>query len=177
MNRRLQLVNLIGVTVLALICVLQWQRDRALNLELNRREKARIELQSKLTAQEKNLRSVTDDLAMFKEQHTRATRENSDVARRLQELERKNQRLTGVRDQLQASVTNWSTAVAARDKLIAEANDNIRTLNDRTRTLAEQLNASVQKFNELATNYEVVVKRMNSPGTVGATKSSDSAAR
>lgn len=177
MNRRLQLVNLIGVAVLALVCVLQWQRDRALNLELNRCEKARIELQSKLVEQEKNLRGATGDLAMFKEQHTRATRENSDVTRRLQELERENQLLTSARDQLQTSVTNWSAAVAARDKLIAQANDNIRTLNYRTRTLAEQLNASVQKFNELATNYAAVVKRMNSPGTVGATKSSDSAAR
>lgn len=161
MNRRLQILNLFGVVVLAVICVLQWKRDRALNLELNRNEKARLEQQAKLAEQEKSLRGLTDDLALFKEQLSRAQNEGGEAGRKLRELQRENQLLTSARNQLQESVTNWASAAAARDKLIAEANENIRTLNDRTRTLTEQLNASILKFNELATNYNAVVEELN----------------
>lgn len=161
MNRRLQILNLVGVVVLALVCGFQWQRDRALNLELNRNEKARLEQTTKLAEQEKNLRGLTDDLTLFKEQLARAQSESNATEKRLRELERENQLLTSARDQLQESVTNWVNAVAARDKLITEANENIRTLNERTSTLTDQLNASIKKFNELATNYNSVVGELN----------------
>jgi chromosome segregation ATPase len=177
MNRRLQILNLIGVAVLALVCVFQWKRDRALNLELNRNEKTRLEQQTKLAEQEKNLRGLTDDLALFKEQLGRAQTEGGEDRKQLTKLEREKQLLAAVRDQLQESVTNWSNAVSARDKLIAEANENIRTLNDRTRTLTEQLNASIKKFNELATNYNAVVGELNTARRPRADGGTNTAAR
>lgn len=177
MNRRLQILNLFGVAVLAVICVLQWKRDRALNLELNRNEKTRLEQQAKLAEQEKSLRGLTDDLALFKEQLARAQSEGGEAGRQLRELERENQLLTSVRNQLQESVTNWANAVSARDKLIAEANENVRTLNDRTRALTEQLNASIQKFNELATNYNAVVGELNTARRASAENRTNTAAR
>lgn len=161
MNRRLQVFNLIGVIALALVCVLQWRRDRALNLELNHSEKTRLEQQGKLAEQEKNLRGLSDDLALFKEQLTRAQSEAGDARKQLREAENKNESLASARDQLQESVTNWANAVTARDRLIAEANENISQLNERTRALTEQLNASILKFNELGTNYNSVVKTLN----------------
>jgi len=177
MNRRLQILNLVGVTVLAVICGLQWKRDRALNLELNRNEKARLEQQSKLTEQEKSLRGLTDDLALFKEQLSRTQSEGVETGRKLRELERENLLLASARDQLQESVTNWASAVAARDKLIAEANENIRTLNNRASVLGEQLNASIKKFNELATNYNSVVIDLNDLRSAKAEGGSNTAAR
>lgn len=177
MNRRLQFVNLIGVLVLALVCVLQWRRDRALNLELNRNEKTRLEQQGKLAEQEKNLRGLTDDLALFKEQLGRAQAEGGEDRKQLAKLERENQLLAAVRDQLQENVTNWSNAVSTRDQLIAGANENIQTLNDRTRALTEQLNASIQKLNELATNYNAAVGELNAARRARAEGGTNTAAR
>ena len=177
MNRRLQILNLFGVAVLAVICVLQWKRDRALNQDLNRSERTRLEQQSKLAEQETNLRGLTDDLTLFKEQLSRTQSEGVEAGRKLRELERGNQLLTSARNQLQESVTNWASAVAARDKLIAEANENISTLNNRASALTDQLNASIQKFNELATNYNTVVKDLNDLRTAKAEGASNTAAR
>ena len=177
MNRRLQILNLFGVAVLTVICGLQWKRDRALNLELNRSEKVRLEQIAKLSEQEKNLRGMTDDLALFKEQLSRTQSEGVETGRKLRELDRENLLLTSGRGKLQESVTNWASAVAARDKLIAGANENIRTLNNRASALTDQLNASIQKFNELATNYNTVVKDLNDLRTAKAEGASNTAAR
>jgi uncharacterized phage infection (PIP) family protein YhgE len=177
MNRRLQILNLLGVAVLAVVCVLQWKRDRALNLELNRNEKARLEQQTKLAEQEKHLRGVNDDLALFKEQLAHAQSEASESRKELRTLQHTNEFLTLAYEKSQESVTNWANAVTARDKLIAEANENIRTLNDRTRTLSGQLNASIQKFNELATNYNAVVEELNSARRSNAQNGTNTAAR
>lgn len=177
MNRRLQVINLIGVAVLVLVCVLQWKRDRALNLELNRNEKTRLEQQAKLAEQEKNLRGVTDDLAIFKEQLARAQNEATETRQELRLLQQTNEFLITIREQLQESVTNWSAAVDARDKLIAEANENIRTLNERSSDLAEKLNASILKFNELATNYNTVVEELNAARRAKAGGTTNTASR
>ena len=151
MNRRLQSLNLCGVLVLAIVCVLQWRRDRALNLEVNRIETTRLEQQGKLAEQEKNLRGLTDDLTLYQEQLGRARVELSESQKKLQETERENQRLSSAGEQLTQSVTNWANAVTERDKRLTEANGRIREL-------ADQLNASILKFNQLATNYEAVIK-------------------
>ena len=154
MNRRLQNLNLCGVLVLAIVCVLQWRRDRALNLEVNRIETTRLEQKEKITEQEKHLRGLTDDLASYQEQLGRARTELSESQKNLQEMERVNQRLSRTSEQLTQSVTNWANAVTERDKRLGEANGRIHEL-------ADQLNASVLKFNELATNYDTVVKALN----------------
>jgi chromosome segregation ATPase len=154
MNRWWQWANLSGVLALVLLCVLQWRRDRLLNLELNRSEKIRHGQEQKLGEHEKSLQGLTDDLALFKEQLGRAQSELSESRKRTAELERSSQQLSTERDQLKESVTNWANAVAVRD-------ERLTTANNRIRDLADQLNASVQKFNELATNYNAVVQSLN----------------
>jgi peptidoglycan hydrolase CwlO-like protein len=151
MNRRLQLANLVGVLILVLICLLQWRRDRALNLALNQNEKVRLEQREKIAAQEKQLQGLTDDLAGIKEHLVRTQEDLAEQRKRSQTLERDNVQLTADRAALQESITNWTNAVIERDAKLQEANARIRDL-------AEQLNASVLKFNELVTNYNDTVK-------------------
>lgn len=177
MNRRLQFLNLIGVAVLALVCVLQWKRDRVLNLELNRNEQARLEQQVELAEQEKNLRGVTDDLAVFKGQLASAQSAANDARKELRLLQQTNEFLSNIRAQLQESATNWTAAVAARDELIAEANENIRTLNERSSNLAARLNAAVLKFNDLTTNYNTVVEELNATRRIAADRTNTTVAR
>lgn len=154
MSRRLQFVNLVGVLVLVAICLLQWRRDRALNHEFNQNEKIRLEQQEKITGQEKQLRGLTDDLTGLKEHLRRTQDELVEQRKKSQTLERDQLQLTTEHAALQESLTNWMAAVMLRDERLSNANERIRDL-------AEQLEASVLKFNELATNYNSVVKDLN----------------
>lgn len=154
MNRRLQWLNLAGVLVLAVVCALQWRRDRAVNLELNSVVKTRLEQQTRLAEQASQIAGLSDDLATFKTQLTRTQQEAAELHNRLAQAERENLQLANDREQLRQSVTNWAAAVAVRDERLATANDRIREL-------AADLNTSVQKFNALATNYNAVVDDLN----------------
>jgi chromosome segregation ATPase len=153
MNRRLQLLNLIGVLVLAVLCAAQWRRDRQLNLDVSRLEKTRLAQEEQIAAQEKAHAALNADLALFKEQLTLAKAEGEESRRQLRQSEAANRRLTAERDQIRENLTVWTNAVAQRDARIAEANDRIRDLGGR-------LNTSIEKFNELATNYAAVVKAL-----------------
>lgn len=154
MSRGLQLFNLVGVVALAILCVFQWQRDRALNLEVNRLEQVRIDNEGKLSEQAKTLAGLNSDLALFKDQVTTARTELSELRDKFRIAETENVQLVAERDQLRESLTNWMQAVTLRDERLKEANAHIQDLGDR-------LNDSIRKYNELATNYNSVVTNLN----------------
>ena len=131
MKNRLHLINLLGVLVLAALCAAQWQRDRQLNLELNRAEKARLEQQRDLGEKEKAIRALGEDLAHFKEQFRDAHTNSAGLEIALRKSERENLQLQSERDQLKSSVTNWVAAMAARDERLKEAQHQARELADR----------------------------------------------
>ena len=151
---RLHYVNLVGVLALALLCMAQWRHDRDLNLEVNRLEKARQDQTVKLTEQEQIVRGLTADLAQFKEQFGKAQTELSDERQKLRMSEHDVRQLSAERDQLKTSVTNWANAVTIRDERLKEAGAQIRRLSDES-------NASIRRFNELATNHNALVKDLN----------------
>ncbi|HYG23471.1 MAG TPA: hypothetical protein VEH04_11860 [Verrucomicrobiae bacterium] len=153
MSRRLQIANLAGVAALAFLCVLQWRRDRAMNLEVNRLEKIRIAGEQTIEDQEKALKGLTSDLALFKEQVTTARGELAELRDKERSLESDNHELLQVRAQLRESITNWIEAVKIRDERLVEANTRIQDL-------AERLNDSIRKYNELATNYNQAVTNL-----------------
>lgn len=154
MSSRFQYVNLAGVVALVILCIVQWTRDRALNLEVNRLEKSRINHEQTISDQEKSLRGLNSDLAAFKDQLTSTRSELAETSKKLRESESSNNRLTLERDQLRENITNWMNAVALRDERLKEANTTVQNL-------ADQLNASILKFNELATNYNSVVAELD----------------
>src|SRR2546430_8415838 len=149
--KRLHYINFFGVIVLAVLCAMQWQHDRMLNLDVNRLEKTRLEQATKLAEQEQAAKAAAADLAQFKEQFNKAHNELADALQRLRAAERQTNQLTVERDQLKVSVTSWAAAVTTRDERLKEANAEIRRLSD-------ELNASIRKFNDLATNYNAAVK-------------------
>jgi chromosome segregation ATPase len=156
--KRLLWINFLGVLALSILCVVQWQRDRRLNLQVNRLEKTRIEQEEKLSEQQKAAAGLASDLSHFKEQFKEAHTEATQSRAALRKSEEENAQLLRERDQLKASVTNWAAAVTARDESLREANE-------RLRETAARLNESVLKFNELATNYNASVKRFNDLAT------------
>lgn len=153
MNRRLQIVNLVGVLALSLLCVAQWWRDRNLNLDVNRLESLRQTHEQKITEQDGHLRGLSADLAGFKERFSAAQEELKETRLRSEAAERERDALADEAARLKASLTNWMDAVAVRDERLKEANERIRDL-------AGQVNDSIRKFNELATNYNGLVARV-----------------
>src|SRR5262245_27663996 len=103
----LQYFNLLGVVVLVLLCVAQWQHNRQLNLEVNRLEQRRLDHEAKLIEQEQTMRGLSADLAQFKEQFTQSGIELSDTRQKLHTAERQALQLTVESDQLKSSITNW----------------------------------------------------------------------
>ena len=53
MKRVITWINLAGAVVLAILCIAQWQRDRKLNLEINRLQKEHYAQQQKISEQDK----------------------------------------------------------------------------------------------------------------------------
>lgn len=156
--KRLTWINLFGVLALAVLCVVQWQRNRQLNLEFNQLEKARLAQEEELSEQQTTAKGLATDLAGIKEQFQRAHADATETRATLRKTEQESTQLARERDQLKASVTNWAAAVTARD-------ESLRDLNERLRDIAARLNDSVQKFNDLATNYNASVKRFNDLAT------------
>jgi septal ring factor EnvC (AmiA/AmiB activator) len=107
-----------------------------------------------LSEQEQLIQGLNQDLAQFKEQLTKAQTESNETRQKLRGTESEVHQLTAERNQLKTSITNWVAAVAARDDRLKEANSEIRRL-------ADELNVSIIKFNNLATNYNAVVKDLN----------------
>ena len=166
--KKLQWINLFGVLALAILCVVQWQRDRQLNLEVQRLEKARYAQEEKMAEQEKAARGLSADLAQFKQQFQAAHTDLSEARKSLRESERDKTQLLNERDQLKTSVTNWTAAVSERDRRLKESGEQLRDLSARLtdsiqkfNELATNHNAAIHRFNELATNYNNVVKDLN----------------
>jgi chromosome segregation ATPase len=150
----LQYVNLLGVLILSALCIVQWRRDRHLNLETNRLEKIRLQNTTTLFNQEQSIKGLNADLLQLKEQMGKIQTDLAETRQKLRTTENESRQLTAERDQLKSSITNWVHAVAARDERLKEANNEIRQL-------GEELNFSITKFNELATNYNATVKELN----------------
>ena len=156
--KHLRWINLFGVLVLASLCVVQWQRDRRLNLEINRLERERQVQQEKISEQEKSASGLNADLARFKDQFKQAHAQVNEARTAIRKLEEENSQLVRDREQLKVNVTNWAAAVAARD-------ESLRQANEQARDTASRLNGSILKFNELASNYNASIKRFNDLAT------------
>lgn len=168
MKRALTWINLAGAFALAFLCVVQWQRDRRLNLEINRLKKEHYDQQERISRQDKLAADLKADLERFKEQVTQTHAEAGEARTAMRKLERENSLIERERDQLKTAVTNWSRAVAERDQSLRESNDRLRDtaarLNDsivKYNELTTNYNASIRRFQELATNYNNVVTQLN----------------
>ncbi len=156
MNSRLNYLNLLGVLALAILCIAQWQRDRRLNLEIGHLDEMRLQQSAKIDEQAGQLKGLNEDLGQLKTSLGNEQTLRSQVEQKVVSTENADQQLALERDQLKAAITNWANAVALRDERMKEANSRIEQL-------AADLNASIQKYNELVTNYNAVVKTLGGP--------------
>lgn len=145
MNRLLQWLNFLGVLALAGLCVAQWNTNRRLNLTTADLERTRITQNAKIAEQSKTIRDQAADLEEFRE---RIRLSEAGLA----DAEKKSRTLQTERDELKASLTQWTAAVAQRDAVIKQAAGEIQRLSD-------DRNDAVKKFNELAAKYNAMVQK------------------
>ncbi len=154
MNRFLHYFNLVGVIALAALCVAQWQVNRRVNLEANRLEQIRLDQNTKLEEQGKTLKGYVADLDELRKQLTLTHTSLKETESKNAVTDRQVRQLTAESEQLKASVTNWASAVAARDERLKETYEQIQKS-------AQERNDAVVKFNELAGKYNATVKDLN----------------
>jgi len=154
MNRSLQYANLLGVAALAVLCVMQWNANRRVNLEAGALEKTRIEQAAQIEQQEKNIKGQAADLDNFREQLALGSAALKEADAKLAKAGREIGHLEAEREQLKASVTNWAAAVTLRDERLKEAGE-------RLQQLATDRNEAVVKFNGLAAKHSETVTALN----------------
>jgi chromosome segregation ATPase len=157
--------NLLGVLALALLCVLQWQHDRRLNLQLNQSERLRGEQAAKIGELEAAQKGLNEDLGQIKQAFSAKERAGAQAEHELALNLGTNQLLKAEQERLKSALSNYAQTVAIQNERIKEANHRIEGL-------ASNLNESIRKFNDLVTNYNGVVGELNALRRAGATNSS-----
>ena len=145
--------NMTGVMALAVLCAVQWQVNRRVNLQAIDLEKTRQEQVQKIAKQDRTIKGYMADLEDF-----RHRLEQSDAA--IRDAETKIATLGAARrggcgrDQLKATLEKWVAAVKERDETLNKANDEIRKL-------AAERNDAIVKFNDLAGKYNSAIRELN----------------
>lgn len=151
MNRVLTWLNLLGVLVLAVLCVVQWRANRQLSLDLIQVERHRLEQ----TAAAERLAEITagqaSDLADLRGHLARAAQEGRDARDQLALLERELDQSRAETDAVKSALTNWAAAVVARDERLQQAAEQLRAA-------VQERNDTVTWFNELAGRYNRLVQ-------------------
>lgn len=154
MSRFLHLFNLLGVLALSALCLMQWWTNRELNLKLIHSEQVCIDHSRKLLELEKTCAGQGSDLESLQTHLARLRDELHQTAGQLDSAQRDLALANAEREPLKSSLTNWATAVEARDKQLAESKLQLQLL-------TAQRNDSITSFNELAERHNKLVKEWN----------------
>jgi chromosome segregation ATPase len=154
MNRLMTYLNFVGVLVLTVLCMIQWQANSQFNAQLSRAKQTRLDQAAKLVEQEATLNQNATDLADVRQRLSLAGADLKDAQDKLAASEQQRNGLVAQRDQLKSTLDKWESAIADRDRVLKQAGDQIQTL-------TADRNQAVQKFNDLADKYNAVVKQLN----------------
>jgi len=154
MNRFLPWTNLVGVVVLAGLCVVQWHANRRVQIELSRQRLSFRDQAVRLEVLAGKAFAQAEDLAELQLPLVRAVDQAHAAAGQLAATESALWQAEAERDQLKASLTNWVAAVADREERLGQAAD-------RANQLAEQRDDAIRRFNELAERHNRLVTEWN----------------
>jgi chromosome segregation ATPase len=161
MSRFLQWFNLLGILILAVLLAVQWQKNRQLNLDVEALEKTRLEQLQKIAERDNTIAGYVADLDDFRRRLTMSESQLKELDDKLSAMIRERnglaaqrEQLIAQRDQLKATLDKWIAAVAARDAAIKQAGEQVEKL-------TATRNEAVEKFNDLAGKYNVLVKDLN----------------
>ncbi|HEX4055905.1 MAG TPA: hypothetical protein VHX86_16700 [Tepidisphaeraceae bacterium] len=143
MNRFFLMFNFLGVVVLCVLCAVQWQTNSRLENNVEQLTNTRIEQSAKIAEQEVSLKNDAADLEDFRQ---RLSMSESELKTAIADRDR----FANEDKQLKSALDKWIAAVAARDKALRQAGDQIQKLSN-------ERNDAVQKFNDLVGKYNALV--------------------
>jgi chromosome segregation ATPase len=148
MNRFLTVLNFLGVITLAVLCGFQWRTNSRLEHNVQALEKTRQEEVAKIADQAQAIKEDAADLEDLRQRLSLAETELTETQAKLR-----------LRDaeygQLQLTLKKWIQAVADRDAALKQAGEQMQKI-------AADRNAAIQKFNDLANQYNALAKKMGS---------------
>lgn len=157
--------NLLGVMVLAALCVVQWRINRRINLEEIGLDKVRQQQAQTISDQKNALAGCAADLDQLRTRLEQTDAALKEVEGKLDDVNRQKAQVTAERDQAiaerdqcTANLAKWMAAVKERDAALKKAADEITAL-------SKGRNDAVQEFNDLARKYNGVVKDLNNART------------
>lgn len=165
MERTLNRINVLAIPLLTVLCVVQWWKDRELQLRLEEsRSEVRglVELQARLEGQ---LESARADLRLFKERYHVSEERSAELRRELDGVSRERDRLEAELGRLREVLTNWMEAVRLRDEKLEAAAGTIRELNQRVGELADRYRNCVTNYERLVVEHGRLLERHRRPGT------------
>jgi chromosome segregation ATPase len=148
MNRFLGIFNLLGVVMLTVLCIAQWQNNSSLENQVAQLQRTDAEQSAKIAEQQMTLKNDAIDLEDLRQRLSMS--ESS-----LQTMTAEKNRLAAESQQLKAALATWMAAVKARDAALRQASGLIQKL-------AGERNDAIAKFNDLADKYNALVKQVNS---------------
>ncbi|HZK79580.1 MAG TPA: hypothetical protein VFC46_00900 [Humisphaera sp.] len=146
--------NMAGVMALAVLCAVQWQVNRRVNLQAIDLEKIRQEQVQKIAEQDRTIKGYIADLEDFRHRLEQSDAALRDAENKIATLGAERDAAVAAHDQLKATLEKWVAAVKERDETLNKANDEIRKL-------AAERNDAIVKFNELAGKYNSAIKELN----------------
>lgn len=149
--RSLPLLNFLGVLALSGICVMQWIRHHTTDQQLQRTQEALQRMESDLHVRTSAETGVKSDLDAFKNRWMESQQNAQELQARLQEAQKELTQAHAQTEEWTRQKAQWTGAISNREARLREALDQIRVLN-------AELQARAQKYNQLASNYNQVIR-------------------
>ncbi len=166
MNRIVTLFNAVGVGVLVLLCVVQWQANRRLNLVLIDREKSISAQSAELAANARSIQGNLADLEEFRAHLEQAEKENRETMQKLDAAVAQREELSQERAQLEATIAAQKDAIAQWTQAVADRDQRSQEQQAQIQKLAADRNDAIEKFNDLAEKYNVASAQLNQAAEV-----------
>lgn len=176
MNRTWPVIGIVLLVLLSGLAVVQWQKNRQLNVNQAGMETVYLNQKKTLTEQEESIGKLKQELAQSQYQLASAQADAKSALARLLVAEQKIPQLTWERDRLQAALTNSVAIGFEQARHWQETQTQLTTAQQRYATAEsqlieagagiERLTAQLQdvrlKFSQLTTDHDALIARYNS---------------
>ena len=146
MIRWLAIMNSLGIAAVVAVCVMQWHSIRLIDADRDRLERVRQGQAARIDKQTKTVSDQASDLEDVRRRLSTAEHQLTDLHQKLLQA-------IAERDALKEAIAKWKTALAARDAAIQKTGEQLAAL-------MKQRDETFARFNDLATKYNDLVKKV-----------------
>lgn len=161
MNTILNILNFVGVLLLAALCSAQWHTNNQLLARANDLEQVRQQQADKLDQEDKTIKTNAADLESTRDQL-------KDAQTKVASLTAERNQLSSERDQYKANLEKWMASVTQFNNALKERNAQYQTAMTNYQKAMVDRNDAVTRLNDLTNKYNTVVKELNTRNAAAA---------